>query len=162
MKSACCKWQLSPNREEVEQEVERSQTGMHFIMSAFQLKVTGKQFWWLRWNWNLVWRMRKCWLTGEYIQQRNRRGGRQSRSLSVCRMCIFTFTQLCEDQELGLSGVRLLLTDGSSGAELNHVGVTRQLFLYSEQVKEHAAKTLLWCQAWPQVSGSIFQPHWND
>lgn len=104
-------------------------------------------------NWNLVWRMRKCWLTGEYIQQRNRRGGRQSRSLSVCRMCIFTFTQLCEDQELGLSGVRLLLTDGSSGAELNHVGVTRQLFLYSEQVKEHAAKTL---------SGSIFQPHWND
>lgn len=51
-------------------------------------------------------------------------------------MCAVTFTQLSEDQELRLSGVRLLLTDGGSGAELNHVGMTRQLFLQSQQVKE--------------------------
>lgn len=67
-------------------------------------------------------------------------------------MCVFTFTQLGEDQELGLSSVRLLLTDGGCRAELNHVGMTRQLFLYSKQVKEHTAKTLLSCQAWSQVS----------
>lgn len=56
-------------------------------------------------------------------------------------MRALTFTQLGEDQELSLSGVRLLLTDGSSRAELNRVGMTRQLFLQSRQVKEHAAKT---------------------
>jgi len=53
-----------------------------------------------------------------------------------------TFTQLGEDQELGLSGVRLFLADGSSGAELDHVGVTRQLFLESKQVKEHTASSM--------------------
>lgn len=49
----------------------------------------------------------------------------------------FTFAKLSEDQELCLSGVRLLLADGSSRAELDHVGMTRQLFLWSQQVKEH-------------------------
>lgn len=43
--------------------------------------------------------------------------------------CEVTFAQLGEDQELGLPGVRLLLTDGGSRAELDHVGVTGQLFL---------------------------------
>lgn len=45
------------------------------------------------------------------------------------RECEVTFAQLGEDQELGLPGVRLLLTDGGSRAELDHVGVTGQLFL---------------------------------
>lgn len=58
-------------------------------------------------------------------------------------MCIFTFTQLGEDQELGLSGVGLLLTDGGCRAELNHVGMTWQLFLHSKQVKEHTEKPSL-------------------
>lgn len=44
-------------------------------------------------------------------------------------MRVVTFTQLGEDQELGLPGVRLLLTDGGGRAELNHVGMTGQLFL---------------------------------
>lgn len=54
----------------------------------------------------------------------------------------FTFTQLCEDQELSLSGVRLLLADGGCGAELNHVGMSGQLFLVSRRVKEQTAKML--------------------
>lgn len=52
-----------------------------------------------------------------------------------------TFTQLCEDQELGLACVRLLLTDGCSGAELDRVGMTRQLFLQSKKVRENPTKT---------------------
>lgn len=52
-----------------------------------------------------------------------------------------TFTQLCEDQELSLACVRLLLTDGCSGAELDRVGMTRQLFLRRVKVKENPTKT---------------------
>lgn len=52
-----------------------------------------------------------------------------------------TFAQLGEDEELGLSGVWLLLADGGSRAELNCVGMTRQLFLWGRQVKDHTART---------------------
>lgn len=41
-----------------------------------------------------------------------------------------TFTQLSEDQELGLARVRLLLTDGGGGAELDRVGMAREFFLH--------------------------------
>lgn len=65
------------------------------------------------------------------------------RSITACQgMCTLTFTQFSEDQELCLSGVRLLLTDGSRRAELNHVGMTRELFLQSRQVKDQSARTL--------------------
>lgn len=40
-----------------------------------------------------------------------------------------TFAELSEDEELGLARVRLFLPDGGGGAELHHVGMTRQLFL---------------------------------
>lgn len=49
----------------------------------------------------------------------------------------FTSAQLREDEELGLSGVRLLLADGGGRAELHHVGMTRQLFLEGRRVKGH-------------------------
>lgn len=52
-----------------------------------------------------------------------------------------TFAQLGEDEELSLSGVWLLLADGGSRAELNCVGMTRQLFLWGRQVKDHTART---------------------
>lgn len=52
-----------------------------------------------------------------------------------------TFTQLCEDQELSLACVRLLFTDGCGGAELDRVGMTRQLFLQRTKVRENPTKT---------------------
>lgn len=53
----------------------------------------------------------------------------------------FTSAQLREDEELGLSGVRLLFADGGGGAELDNVGMPRQLFLEGRWVKGCTAKT---------------------
>lgn len=41
MKSVCCNQTVRLKRKEVEQEVEKPQTGNRFIMSGFQLKLLG-------------------------------------------------------------------------------------------------------------------------
>lgn len=113
----------SLNENEKQEEAERPQTGNSFITNAFQLVLLGNQ------------QQQRRSVTNKSALIQQRRDRVRKRGARVEEVCLFTFTQLCEDQELGLSGVRLLLADGGSRAELHHVGVTRQLFLRSQQVK---------------------------
>lgn len=71
------------------------------------------------------------------VEVRKEQGGLQKQEKARA----ITSAQLREDEELGLPGVRLLLADGGGRAELDHVGMTGQLFLEGRRVKGRTANT---------------------
>lgn len=111
--------------------------GESFHHESLSVKVPGKWFWLLRFT---AIQFDEWVSTDSAVKEKKRKEVETEQKCLCAGSCVFTFTQLCEDQELCLSGVWLLLTDGGGRAELNHVGMTRQLFLWSRQVKEHTGK----------------------